>query len=261
MSSSDDIYAAIRFIPADDRQTWIKVGMAIKAELCDTGFGIWDDWSRTAGNYSERDAQQVWRSFKSGPIQIGTLFHIARKYGYRSDKQEPARPIPQKKAPPPPKRDTGAYAAEIWLRADCSDHAVTTHPYSIAKGIESAGGAGRAIVTGRIVGTDADCLVIPIRDLGTGKVVGVQCISATGDKQSFGRVSGNALLLGNTLDKHVEWFVAEGWASAYSMVFHHFHGNACCATSFGKGNLHTVAQKVAETYAPARLYVLREQDT
>lgn len=88
----------------------------------------------------------------------------------------------------------------------------------------------------------------------------MQCVNVDGDKQTFGPVSGNALLLGNTLDKNADWFVAEGWASSYSMVFHHYHGNACCATAFGKSNLDTVATQMADTYQPDRIYILREQD-
>lgn len=257
---SDEIADALRFVPADDRETWLHVGMAVKSELGDNGFALWDDWSSTAGNYSERDARDVWRSIKPGAIKIGTLFHLAKEHGYRIDREPPARPAPAKKAPPAPKRETGAYAAEVWLKADCSDAAVTAHPYAVAKGIESAGGAGRATVSGRVVGTDAQCIVIPIRDLATGEVAGVQCVNPDGAKQTFGRVSGNGLLLGNTLDRRIGWFVAEGWASAYSVVFHHCRGNACCVTAFGKSNLHTVARKVAETYEPVRVCILREQD-
>ncbi|HEB87320.1 MAG TPA: hypothetical protein ENI68_09950 [Gammaproteobacteria bacterium] len=253
--------AALRFIPADDRETWVKVGMAIHAELGDDGYSLWDYWSQTGQSYNECDARQVWRSFKSGPVQIASLFHIAREHGYRPDRQAPVRQsIPQKAAPSPQNNNTKRYALEIWLRADCSDDAVSGHEYAISKGISHAGGAGRAVVSGRIVGQNADCLVIPIRNIETDKLVGLQCVNERGVKQTFGQVSGHGLLLGNTLDKNLHWFVAEGWASSYSMVFHHYGGNACCAASFGKGNLDTVAHKLAEAYAPREIVILRERD-
>ena len=260
MSGSEDIYHALRFIPANDREIWVRVGMAVKSELGDNGFSLWDDWSSTAGNYNETAARDVWRSIKTGGTGIGTLFYLAKEHGYTPDKQAPVRLIPSKKAPPTNKHNTGIYAAEIWLRADCSDKAVTSHPYAIEKGIQSAGGAGRAIVNGRVIGHQADCIVIPIRNLANNKVLAVQCVNADGDKQTFGPVSGNALLLGNTLDKTADWFVSEGWASAYSVVFHHYGGNACCATAFGKGNLDTVANQVAESFQPEKLVILLEQD-
>ncbi len=91
-------------------------------------------------------------------------------------------------------------------------------------------------------------------------MVAAQCVNPTGEKQTFGKVSGNALLLGNTLDKNLHWFVAEGWASSYSIVFHHYYGNACCAAAFGKSNLDKVAHGIASVYQPARLVIIREQD-
>jgi putative DNA primase/helicase len=256
----NDIQDALACIPAFDRDLWVRIAMAIKSEMGDSGFSLWDSWSQTADSYNPRDAADVWRSITPGPVKIGTLFHIAREHGYRAGSKLSERIVPQRKAPPPPKRDTGVYAAEIWLRADCSDDAVTSHPYAIAKGVESAGGAGRATVTGRVVGKDADCIVVPIRNLTGNKVVAVQCINASGSKQTFGPVSGNALLLGNTLDSSLDWFVAEGWASAYSLVFHHCAGNACCAAAFGKGNLDNVAHAIAKVYGPDRLVIVRERD-
>jgi len=257
---ASQILDALRFIPADERDTWLRIGMAVKSELGDSGFSIWDYWSQTDTSYNERDARDVWRSIKPGAVQIGTLFHIAREHGYMPDRQAPARPTPEKQPPPEQRSNTGKYAAEIWLRADCSDDAVSGHEYAISKGISHAGGAGRATVTGRVVGQNADCLVIPIRNIETNKLVGLQCVNERGVKQTFGQVSGHGLLLGNTLDKNLHWFVAEGWASSYSMVFHHYGGNACCTASFGKGNLDTVAHKLAEAYAPREIVILRERD-
>ena len=147
---------------------------------------------------------------------------------------------------------TKAYALELWLNARSwrEDADIASHPYAIAKGIESAGGAGRATASGKIIGKDADCLIIPIRDIQTEKVQGVQAINPEGKKQTFGNVSGGGLILGNTLDKSIPWYVCEGWASAYSMVFHHLHGNAVCGASFGKSNQDKLARAMADKYAP-----------
>lgn len=101
-------------------------------------------------------------------------------------------------------------------------------------------------------------LLVPCRELGTGLVTGVQAIAADGAKQSFGKFSGGFLLLGNTLDKSRRWFVSEGWASAYAVVFH--HGGHCCAVSFGKSRLEKVAQCIDAHYAPASVAVIWEDD-
>lgn len=67
-------------------------------------------------------------------------------------------------------------------------------------------------------------------------------------------------MLGNTLDKHLQWYVAEGWASAYSVVFHHHRGNAVCAVAFGKHNLMPTAEILSRVFNPHKVMVLMEQD-
>ncbi|WP_244101400.1 PriCT-2 domain-containing protein, partial [Burkholderia ambifaria] len=34
--------AALSHVPADDRDTWVQMGMAIKAEFGEAGFDFWD---------------------------------------------------------------------------------------------------------------------------------------------------------------------------------------------------------------------------
>ncbi len=165
------------------------------------------------------------------------------------------------RAPPKPQgRDLSAYAAELWLGASFDDATVEAHPYCVRKGIVGAGGARRSKASGRVVGRDADCILVPIRADAVGRVQAVQAINVEGRKQTFGPVNGGCLVLGNTLHKRIEWFVAEGWASAYSVVFHHRRGHAVCACSFGKHNMMATAEILARVFGPAEIRVLQEQD-
>jgi hypothetical protein len=76
----------LAFIPSDDRDLWVSVGMAIKDGFGDEGFALWDAWSRQSGRYNERDARDVWRSLKAGGgITLGTLFHEAKARSWRDD--------------------------------------------------------------------------------------------------------------------------------------------------------------------------------
>src|SRR6187455_1975162 len=78
------VQSALAYIPATDRETWLKMGMAVKSELGDDGFPIWDEWSRNADNYQERDAKSVWRSIKpSGSVTGGTLIYEAQQRGWK----------------------------------------------------------------------------------------------------------------------------------------------------------------------------------
>ena len=90
-AEEERIRAALSHVPADDRDTWVQMGMAVKAELGEGGFDLWDDWSRAAKSYSESDARSVWRSFKAGGITIASLFKKAIEHGYAES--EPLRHI------------------------------------------------------------------------------------------------------------------------------------------------------------------------
>jgi hypothetical protein len=83
-----DINDALFFIPADYRETWLTVGMALHSTGCKESFAIWVQWSKTTarGNYKLSAQMATWRSFantgKSSVITINTLFHEAKKRGW-----------------------------------------------------------------------------------------------------------------------------------------------------------------------------------
>lgn len=94
---------------ADDRDTWLKIGMALHAEFNggNEGFDLWSHWSRQSLKFNERDQRQKWKSFRRSGIGIGTLFEIAKGCGYEriaycdeSDFDDlPALPEPEKPKP------------------------------------------------------------------------------------------------------------------------------------------------------------------
>ncbi|MCP5230603.1 MAG: hypothetical protein H6948_00660, partial [Zoogloeaceae bacterium] len=160
--------------------------------------------------------------------------------------REPSEPRAIRKPAPPPKPTPSDYAVNAWHTAGSG---VGFHPYAKAKGITWDAGARRGRISGRVVGSNADCVLVPIRDVTSGRVFAVQAINPQGAKQTFGPLKGHGLLIGNTLDKRIPWYVAEGWATAVSMVFHHHHGNACCGVAFGKSNLDTLADAIEAAHA------------
>jgi len=90
------IIAALRYVPADDQDIWVEMGMAIKSELGEDGRSIWDDWSKTSSKFESRDQDKRWNAFgrngRSG-ITIATLFYRAQQNGWSAD--EPARDDPK----------------------------------------------------------------------------------------------------------------------------------------------------------------------
>jgi RecA-family ATPase len=83
-ANASDIEMALDYIPADHYEIWIKVGMALKEELGDDGFDLWDKWSQKSDKYDPTDTVFKWGSFKGQGITAGTLIALAREHGYTS---------------------------------------------------------------------------------------------------------------------------------------------------------------------------------
>ncbi|MBK1723219.1 DUF927 domain-containing protein [Thiocystis violacea] len=93
-NDQERIREALSFVPSEDRDTWLKMGMAIKSEIGASGFDIWDDWSQGSDAYNAADARDVWKSIDaSGKVRIGSLFHEAKANGWR-DIDRPTPPTP-----------------------------------------------------------------------------------------------------------------------------------------------------------------------
>jgi putative DNA primase/helicase len=78
------IEAALSFIPPGiEREQWWRVAAALKHELGDGGFDLFDQWSQGDAGYVPADSRDTWRSLRSGGgITIGTLFAVAKEYGF-----------------------------------------------------------------------------------------------------------------------------------------------------------------------------------
>ena len=271
---TDQIEEMLGFIPASDRDVWIRVGMALRNEYGPEGYTLFDDWSKSADNYNSRDASQVYKSFRDvGGITIGTLVHLARQYGWSSALSNPPVSDPSESDFPSPDHNLTEkrpvyvvgqppLAVEYYLRlynsSECEDRFVGEHQYATLKGIDWAAGARRGAASGKIIGRNADCLIVPIRNIETDIIQGVECINVAGRKQTFGRKVGGALILGNTLRLTEPWYVDEGWASTVSTVFH--HKKNVCVCSFGKSSQQGVASLISQFYQPDQIFILREVD-
>lgn len=135
------------------------------------------------------------------------------------------------------------------MQAHRDDAVVAQHPYLQRKGFRHAHGGG--VVDGvrsqRWEGAQ-NCLLVPIRAHGTGKVLAVQAINPDGQKVTFGSMTAQDgtpgyLTLGNNLDPKARLLVAEGWADVVSLVFLAYRGNACGAVAFGKSRIDKVAEQ------------------
>lgn len=81
------IKEALAFIPADDRDDWLRVGMALHAEGRggDEAEAVWREWSRQSDKFDARDQARVWRSFaddRRKAVGIGSLYDLAKAHGW-----------------------------------------------------------------------------------------------------------------------------------------------------------------------------------
>ncbi len=98
------IRAALVFVCNDEREDWLKVGMALKSTGAQAqAFDLWVEWSRSTANsalyqghpgdhpkFDAADQMRVWRSiskfFADGTeITIATLFWLAQANGWQGD--------------------------------------------------------------------------------------------------------------------------------------------------------------------------------
>ena len=144
------IEAALTFIPPDDRETWVRLGMSVKSELGEPGREIWDQWSQTAESYNAADALAVWRSIKpAGGITIATLFHEAKAHGWSDDaprsnpspeelaerqRQAAARTQAEAAKVARERAETAARASTVWSAARPIE-SDSPNPYLIRKGV------------------------------------------------------------------------------------------------------------------------------
>ena len=156
-----------------------------------------------------------------------------------------------KKQEPKPRSATLPKAIEFWRRADNDEAMVADHPYARRKRITHSFGARRGIAGGRVLGYNADCIVVPNRNW-DGEFIGVECINPEGKKQTFGNKG--ILILGNPEDAPLI-HLCEGWATAYalSQMFPHRFATIVC---FGK-QIEKAVPEVSKRYS-GRLVIHEE---
>ncbi len=79
----------------EDHDTWIEVGLALKAELGDAGFPLWENWSKQSAKWAqENNPQRRWNKFEPSRITGATLIYRAKENGWQP-RRERARQVIQ----------------------------------------------------------------------------------------------------------------------------------------------------------------------
>lgn len=79
-----EIRSALAAVPVDDRDVWLRVGMALHAEQPgQQGYGIWTEWSQQSEKFDPRDQQRTWRAFRPDRgVTVNSIFALARDCGW-----------------------------------------------------------------------------------------------------------------------------------------------------------------------------------
>ncbi len=242
--------------------------MAVKDGLGDEGFALWNEWGQQAKSYNEQDAQDVWKSARSGRVKVATLFHEAKKYGFdpRAHKAAPisaeerqrqrderaSREESERNQKLASEQRVALKAAAIWAAAK---PAPADHPYLVRKSI---GPGDLRVYTGDLVIRDMACdgaLIVPARDL-KGKIWTVEFIAPSGDKRFLagGRKSGSCGWVGGAVADVV--LIGEGYATCATVAGSGYP----VAVAFDSGGLLAIAEALRGTYPQAAIVLCADDD-
>jgi len=80
-----EVVSALKYIRADDYETWIRVALILKHEFGDGAYELWRSWSETVAEKYPGDGQceARWKGLNPrGELSIGTLFYLAKNEGW-----------------------------------------------------------------------------------------------------------------------------------------------------------------------------------
>lgn len=242
------IVDAIHCIPSDDREIWVQVGMAVKSELGNDGFDLWDRWSQSSDRYKKQSAMAVWRSIRpEGGITSRTLYRLAREHGWKGE--GPTSPPPRRTAQDleqvrkdEARRRKAAQKASYIVANARTD----VHPYLERKGFKNE--TGLIDFDGR--------LVVPMRNVHEyRRIQSVQFIDKFGEKKFLpGGAAKNAVFFIGT---GRESWLCEGYATGLSIRagLKMLCRQARVVVCFSAANIRSVA---AELEGPA--YIVADHD-
>lgn len=236
----------LTYIDSTNRETWYKMAAALKSEFREQGKALYFEWSKSADNYKASDCDSQWRGADITKNNIGFLVNRAKENGFVRKNVQPmsaeqiaererrnARELAKAEKERQAAHKEAARIGE-WLWNKKAVAANPNHPYLQKKGITDP------VVLSSIKQVD-DKLIVPVKK--SGKIVGVQWIMPDGRKP-FNKgidIKGGAIVIGNRNDMFNGFYVAEGFATAASIVA---ATGKPCVVSFGSENLEEVTSNL-----------------
>lgn len=275
------IEAALAAIPPDlEREQWWRIGAAIKHELGDAGFDVFDAWSRGADSYIATDARDTWRSLApGGGITIATLYSIAKRYGFdltgqawpaldaaQQTERRSTRDAQSKKAAAErvtKQREASTLALAVWEKAT---PARDDHPYLARKGLaatpmlrEIAAAKLRKLLgyMPKASGKELSGPVLVARIERAGQLTSLEMIDGEGRKSALagGAKAGGYWLAAQPTGQTQRIAIAEGVASAQTHQQVCDSGTDAAIAALSAGNLPSVARAVRAAWPDAAILI------
>jgi putative DNA primase/helicase len=282
----DAVRDALTFIPPDDRDLWVKVGMALKDEYADEARDLWFDWSVGAANYNEQSATHVWKSLNAtGKVTIGSLIYEAKQFGWKPKRSDSRRITPEDYARKQAEREqrrsvdentnrvraerAAKRATEIW--GQCQP--ATSHPYLERKDVQPHGARVLPVWerqsadknTGEIITVSVlNSLVIPLYS-GPKTISSLQfifaepCAALDRDRDFLpgGTKQGCYYIIGAITKSTLRIIFCEGFATGGSI---HEATGAPVVVCFDAGNLGAVAMTIRAKLPDVEIIIAGDND-
>jgi putative DNA primase/helicase len=258
--SNDAIRAALGFVPADDRDLWLRIGMALKSELGEEGLALFEAWSEGGASFDAKAVKATWKSFKpGGAVTMATLVGEAKQRGFDPRQFAPAAPLSgaDKARLKRERAERDALAAADLAAKQASAAAEAQGTWEAASASGESAYLVRKAVDGYGVRYSGKVLLVPLVD-DAGKLWNVQRVFANGDKRFLtgGRVSGCFHVIGDTAAS--AWvLIAEGFATAATL--HKATGHAV-VVAFNEANVRHVAAAMRKLHPDTKLLMCADDD-
>ncbi len=85
-----DVLDALKFISSEEREIWLRVGLALHTSNDKRAYEMWCEWSSSSDKYDQNDQYRVWRSFRHkglDSVDVPTIFKLAQDNGWINTKK------------------------------------------------------------------------------------------------------------------------------------------------------------------------------
>lgn len=102
----EEVREALSHIPSDDYDIWFRIAGAIRKELGESGYRLFEEWSRKSKKFSIKDCLRKWKDASDiKSISAGTIFKLANEHApnwqekWRARNKQQAKPEQKSEKP------------------------------------------------------------------------------------------------------------------------------------------------------------------